>query len=137
MAEPRWLYFRFLVRILTLLGLLVLEVLQIHLIFSVLWCFLVLGQVAVVLLLGSVGLALVSLLVMGWKALPVLADQLGNFGKGQVVALEVVPHFIGKEHVGRWWPLRCILIRLWVPAIFALDGGGSICTGLAPVACRP
>lgn len=67
-----------------------LEVLHVLLVFGRL---LVLGEVVIVLFLGTLGLALIRLFFCLSQTLPILPNKLGDFCKGQVLTLEVFPHF--------------------------------------------
>lgn len=73
-----------------MLGFEFLEVLHILLVFGRL---LVLSKIVIVLFLGTLGLALIRLFFSLGQTLPILPNKLGNFRKGQVLTLEVFPHF--------------------------------------------
>lgn len=78
---------------LVLAGLLLLKVVKVLAIFPVLGGLLVLGQILVELLLSAQRLLLIRLFFRRREALPVLADELGDFGKGQIPSFQVVSHF--------------------------------------------
>lgn len=88
-------------------------------------CFTICRELDIILFLVRVGLCLERILLDGVQLLPAVADKFGYLGEGKVLVLDFLTDFVGEDDVSRWWTLRCILIRLWMSAVFSFGLWGG------------
>jgi len=77
-----------------LLGLSLFKIVEILCVLAVFGHLFVFPQFSMVFLFGAIGLAFINVFFGRLKALPIFPYQLGNLCEGEILALEVFPHFV-------------------------------------------